>query len=260
MSDLNTNSDVSSVTNSILHLPLLSNNISNQTSLEELNRRLEETLISIENDSDFDSDNESDSLSLDQKQNDMKEQCQIVELFSYKWNKTLMDKINKNNLTYADVRLENIHVINMHGLSFYACYISYDVTSRKYGVDFKINKYVDGLINKNNKDQFMFRSLDFSLKKALLDGLERINQYIFCIHCGYIVKEEQYMFEKKKCDSCLLTDLLAVKKEKGDYCSICHDDCKNSYALPCGHKFHRACLSKCVHKICPLCRKSMNED
>jgi hypothetical protein len=252
--------------NEIKSLTPLPVNPTNPSTLNELARRINETLAtisSIEDDFDSDSDLEIKIESTDkigEKEKEKKEHEMIINLFSSKWSKILSDNLHKNNLSYAEIKPDNCRIKNVHGLEFYGYKISYDIVSKKYTLDFKINKYVDGIKSKLNKDQFVFRSTDLILKKAFTEIMEKINMYVFCIHCVYIVKEENYFLELSKCESCLLTDLLSLKKAKGEYCSICQDDTKNYYILPCGHKFHRACLSKCTIKICPLCRKDMNDE
>lgn len=45
-----------------------------------------------------------------------------------------------------------------------------------------------------------------------------------------------------------------------DECSICYENMESSgiITLNCGHTFHKACISKIMNKVCPLCRKPIN--
>lgn len=44
-----------------------------------------------------------------------------------------------------------------------------------------------------------------------------------------------------------------------DTCAICYDEMLQGIVLPCGHQYHKDCISPWIHKhfTCPTCRQSI---
>lgn len=145
---------------------------------------------------------------------------------------------------------------NMHGIKIKSINtIFYDATK-----DFKVTiiyrSLADNIKNNNEVSFDSVFSFDKNLHKCLLSSLEKINLLIFCTHCGTTDISDKFNFKDNKCFSCGIQDYLFESLEVDEYCTICVSTTKNFYTLNCGHKFHRACLSKLSDpKKCPNCRK-----
>ena len=106
-----------------------------------------------------------------------------------------------------------------------------------------------------NKDEIYF---DFHIKnqntfkKCIEKSIETFISLKLCDSCLRIYHKDR-LDSNGVCLTCHLQNLIEVKKEN---CCICLDtECiKLVHALPCGHEFHFACLTKLVKKECPLCR------
>jgi hypothetical protein len=69
-------------------------------------------------------------------------------------------------------------------------------------------------------------------------------------------------FLPKRVRPVILFDYRAVAPEGGVECTVCFErieEGENAMATPCGHLFHRECLTRWMneHMICPVCRNSL---
>jgi hypothetical protein len=100
--------------------------------------------------------------------------------------------------------------------------------------------------------------------------LKDINNYLFCRHCGTVVTsdlfsssldEEKVYTDYGMCHNCMINTIIDCENKNIQEitCSICLEQTKSYFTIHCGHKFHRACLSRLEKKNCPMCRKNINE-
>jgi len=221
------------------------------------------------NESDEMSEDESDEMSEDDSDdeidsNDSKEDSvetkykeMLIDVFVSKWEKLFENK----DITYNS-SIYNCKIKNIYGLEFFGYEIVYDSIHKTYSMEFNTTKYIDDIIPQgaNSGDMFIIKSTGSSLKTAFNDIIDCVNKYIFCKHCGVVRRIENFIPDKEMCDCCLISECLMLKRDTPEFCSICLSSTKNYYTLRCGHKFHRVCLSDLNMKVCPNCRKCINEE
>ncbi len=190
----------------------------------------------------------------------------FVDLFVNKWEKQFVRKpIKGESLAYAD---ESCNITNIHGIKFHN-YSIQCFDNRGFSFNFHAYKNIDNInpyIENDEDDEcrhlYNIHTHAKTLHDAFINILNKINECIFCKHCGEIHSEELFYKDLNKCQNCCLNDLLYSKRLTSEHCTICLESTKNYYTLRCGHKFHRACLSdiKDSTKKCPNCRKFINEE
>lgn len=180
----------------------------------------------------------------------------LIELFVTKWSKKFEGKTELTRYGPSNCKIQNIH-----GLEFYGYEIIYNPASKEFVIEFYVGKSVDGITPLNGESELLIlQTGGASLKKSFSTILDYINKYIFCKHCGTIRQFDSYSEEYDRCDNCLINEILMLNRKCSEHCTICLESTKNYYTLRCGHKFHRACLSDLKLKVCPNCRKWINEE
>jgi len=180
----------------------------------------------------------------------------LIELFVSKWSKKFEGKTEMTSYGLSNCKIRNIH-----GLEFYGYEIIYTPNLNDYIIEFYTGKTIDGITPPDDESEiFILQSGGSDIKKAFSTVLDYINKYIFCKHCGVIRQFDSYSEKHDRCGNCLITEILMLGKKHGEVCTICMESTKNYYTLRCGHKFHRSCLSDLEVKVCPNCRKYINEE
>lgn len=192
----------------------------------------------------------------------------LIDLLVDKWEKKFNIEMNKVQLETNDTpkicvfNLYNCRIKNIYGLEFYGFEFSYCYTTCNFHIEFDTFPITDGIIDHTNEnlEVYSIGCRGKSIRESFSGVLEKMNTHVFCKHCGHIKLDSNYYIDQEKCESCLITDILMCDSKVSEYCSICMESTKNFYTLRCGHKFHRSCISGLQHKICPLCRKHINEE
>lgn len=206
-------------------------------------------------DNESDDENETNKENIEQKYKEL-----LISLFTKRYEDKFKDCIKDNIAHKISFDVYNCNIKNIYGLEFHGIEFVYYKHTDLYSIDFNTYTHCDGIIeNELSSDVFSVRYSGNSVKEVFSKAVDNLNKYIFCRHCGNIRKYDMYFTEQEKCECCVINDILSFDKKSSEYCNICMEHTKNYYTLRCGHKFHRACVSKLANKICPTCRKYVNE-
>lgn len=163
----------------------------------------------------------------------------LVDLF--------LSKIEKYDSNYYEIeRFTECSIPNINGVSCESYSVLY--TNKVYTFNFFIRQ----------PDGYMMVYAKYpTMKQCFLSAIDEFNKILLCHHCGRHVDTNGFHRDVEKCSSCILTDIVLESRDVSEYCSICMEDTKNYYTTKCGHKFHKACISKLTVKKCPLCREDL---
>lgn len=165
----------------------------------------------------------------------------LVDLF--------LSKIEKHDSKYYEVeRFTECSIPNINGVSCESYSILYTDIDKVYTFRFYIRE---------PSGYKMVYAKYPTVKQCFLSAIDEFNKILLCHHCDRYVDTDNFYKDVEKCSSCILTDIVMESRDKSEYCSICMEHTKNYYTTSCGHKFHRACISKLKVKKCPLCREDL---
>lgn len=199
-------------------------------------------------------------------------QQKLVNIFCGIW-ENKFSCIQKNSSNESILFKVPLSIKNKYNLVFdQDVMIKYNSKSKKYEFTASAFRNIDDISDTlNSISQFIsVESKGKTLREAFSLFLNDINIYLFCRHCGVIVTsdlfymnetEEKLYTDDGMCHNCMINNIIDCENKNIEEitCSICLEQTKSYFTTHCGHKFHRACLSRLEKKNCPMCRKNINE-
>ena len=154
-----------------------------------------------------------------------------------------------------------INVVNTYGITFEKMTLSYVHSTKNYEFS-AVNKLKPNIFGSESvlADSCNPYGEGKDIQTTLTKFMNCMNNFVFCDHCGRIRSIGLYDKTQEMCQNCLMENYMnEYKNIESEYCSICLEHTKTFITTHCGHKFHRACISKLKKNECPMCRKNLDE-